>query len=899
RNEPERRPAVFVRDTEIAVAWIETGTDNLRFQRFAANDGHALDAAPLTLGLATSTSATAYVTHDGTRYVVAWARFDGTNHSVLMRFVDNAGALVGAAPQTVVTQRAALAAPHVAWDARNARYLLAWVSDERQAGGDVKTQLADQNGAPIPGALTATAVQAPAGKRLRRAALAAHPTAGFALTWEDDTRGTQDAYFALLGDNGVPDLRVPFNRLLLSDIPGDTQGASALVTPDGIAAVWHGTVRANPPLLAVDALALTTAGTFRTQRDPRTPLLDSGRWVRHTVHDEAAHDQTAVAAAWAGGDWFLLRAHRASARSATAELVHTNADGLPDAAYGPDGARTMDSGRRYAALAAYSTGDELVTAVLRDAGMSLYLFDAGGAPVNAFGTAGKVDVADAFDTAATPALLHRGVAATFQIAVAYAKRAAGGAIPTFRLIDHAGATVKTIRDTANRMTGTARHDWFRPTAIASPQFIAIWHRTAGATTTLRVQLFNLDAAADTPQNVTAGSFTVPAGDARCAVLAPRPGAFDPNAPPPPGGFNLNALTRMYGVAFQHRAAPADRWQVRFITLDRTGNAPAATLSTVVVDTPNRHQTEPQLAWHVDGYGLAWLERPTTSGPNTLMFACLDATGAALTAPFAVSNGTADVHAFRLVWNGRRFHLTWAETEAGRTRHVQRAVSVLHERTASGYDAPFAHPSSALVRATLINGATNIDGTALPNYSNNVNHGYGWGRMNLRQTFAPAAPVTFQARDDGAVMRMRTARYVFTLLPGMRLLRVTLNWTDPPGPNVMNELSLRVTTPAWSGGATRTYIGNHWSAATPRYSDPLPAPPAAQPAFDGTQTTEQIVIPGDPTLPSGDYVVEVIAGAFTGSLLQPFPGQPFALVFVGSGDEWNLAPPTSAGAVGFF
>jgi hypothetical protein len=33
-------------------------------------------------------------------------------------------------------------------------------------------------------------------------------------------------------------------------------------------------------------------------------------------------------------------------------------------------------------------------------------------------------------------------------------------------------------------------------------------------------------------------------------------------------------------------------------------------------------------------------------------------------------------------------------------------------------------------------------------------------------------------------------------------------------------------------------------------------------------------------------------------LQPFPGQPFALIFVGDGDEWNLAPPTAAG-LGFF
>ena len=79
-----------------------------------------------------------------------------------------------------------------------------------------------------------------------------------------------------------------------------------------------------------------------------------------------------------------------------------------------------------------------------------------------------------------------------------------------------------------------------------------------------------------------------------------------------------------------------------------------------------------------------------------------------------------------------------------------------------YDAPFQQPSAALIKATLINGATNIRNTALPNFGNNPNDGYGWGRINLRQSLSPLPPVTFHVRDDGSVAAGRTVRYEFTL-----------------------------------------------------------------------------------------------------------------------------------------
>jgi hypothetical protein len=210
------------------------------------------------------------------------------------------------------------------------------------------------------------------------------------------------------------------------------------------------------------------------------------------------------------------------------------------------------------------------------------------------------------------------------------------------------------------------------------------------------------------------------------------------------------------------------------------------------------------------------------------------------------------------------------------------------RRASGarYDAPFQQPSSALIRATLINGATNIRNTNLPNVGNAVNDGYGWGRVNLRQALAPAPPVTFHVRDDAAVGAARSVRYRFDLPAGTQLLRVTLAWTDPPSTapatGLVNNLGLRVTTPAFPGVGVQVFHGNQWQAAAGRTH--LSAPVIGQPPpFEDVHPVKQVVVAGP--MPAGAYQVDVIctrlnaAGAF-----QQFPGQPFALVLVASGVE---------------
>src|SRR5262249_45655002 len=153
-------------------------------------------------------------------------------------------------------------------------------------------------------------------------------------------------------------------------------------------------------------------------------------------------------------------------------------------------------------------------------------------------------------------------------------------------------------------------------------------------------------------------------------------------------------------------------------------------------------------------------------------------GARISIPQQVSAAASNVQAFQLVWNGRAFRVAWTESDGTQLRHMQSAIAAPKNVPPVGFDQPYQNPSASLVRATLINGATNVNRTSLPNIpgttlaTHNPNDGYGWGRVNLRQSLAPAPPVTFFVRDDSSVASGRTARFEFTLPPDTRLLRIT-------------------------------------------------------------------------------------------------------------------------------
>ena len=908
RAEDDRRPTLCVRDNEAAVAWIQSGTSDLLFQRFRADTGAAIDANEKILGLCDNTSTHPYLVHNGDRYAAVWVRLDGANYKLLLRFIDNAGNPQAVTPITLVTQAQPIREAHPVWDARRNHYLIVWVSED--AGGRRISALRARADGTVIGAsqdlVTVTAAQA-----VRRPRVAPHPVSGYMLLWEDNTQGTHDLYLTFLNDVGSPDGRISGNRLQISDTPNDISGFSALVDNDGALPVWQSDDEINSDLRGVYALNVAREGAFQAQVDANTPLLQNGHYVTHQLIEHDALDLSAVALAWGGGDFYHLRAVQGAGLAAELHLVRTTADGKPDTAFAPLGARRIDNWTGYDFHCLLWTGARLVAACSTGGTDSqVFLFDAAGATIAGFGGAGKVRLAEVPANTISIQVGQRGAGANSRIFVAYSQRRD----PSPHRIRYtvmtetgatAGAGAVAPRDLVAQADGTARQGWFHVVSTDAPvHLIAAWHITVGANMAVRLNRFQLNG---NPQAGVAGPIvlTALAGDSQNAVIAPRPILFSPPFPVPAAAVT-NSRRREYGVAWQYRPAAAAPWEIRFSRLNRDATLHPATRDVQVFADAANHGTEPQMVWHTDGYGLAWLKQPVAGGAHQLFFTVLDENGARVNlaavipgapppppapAPdFPLSSGSADVQSFHLVWNGRAFRIAWIEIEGGKIRHQQKAIAVPRLQGESRYDEPFRQPSSALVRATLINGATNIRNTALPNVGNNPNDGYGWGRINLRQSLAPAPPVTFHVRDDCAVAAGQTARYEFYLPPNTMLLRVTLAWTDPPGNNLVNNLNLRVTSPASGVTPSRVYVGNRWQAGPltpnsgPPFSDPLPAVPPVNP-FENIHNVEQVVLPAPP---SGLYVVEVIGGSIPDNTFTQFPGQTFALVFVGSGPELRTA-----------
>jgi hypothetical protein len=894
RPEDDRRPALCVRGGEVAVTWIESGTENLLFRRFRTDTGAAIDGAAVTLGSATGTSGSGYLIHNGSRYAAVWARSSGGAHQVLLRFVANNGTPAGTAPVTLRSQPQAIREPHIVWNPRPSRYRVVWVSDDAHAGGDVISQRFNASGSADPAQPLARLISVAATQAVRRPQIVRHPDAGYALFWEDNSQNTHDVYMTFLSEAGALDGRISGNRLRLSDTPNDTAGHLALGRHDGFSVTWLSNDEINSDVRAGYVLHLTLAGAFRAQADPNVPLLDSGRYVPHVILQHASQTETGVAMTWAGGPFFLLRSE-APGVSAELMMVRTTADGLPDAAFGAGGARRIAAGLGFDGLAVMWAGTRLMAVSTFDVDASLFLFDADGTPEATFGTAGVRDLGDRTSVRIFPQLGFDGTGNTFRMFVAWGRHADPTPFLRIGVLNRQGAFVVAPRD-LNRADGTSRHGWFHWVSTETgARAIAVWHERVGANLAIRLNRYNpFNAVAAMPQHTPPIALTAIPGDSQNAVLAPRPVNF---APPFGAGLLPAAQQREYGLAWQNLPAAAGRWEIRFSRINRNGTVSAAVRDVAVIQDPADHATDPQLVWHTDGYGLAWLQQPAGGGPHRLMFTTLDQNGAAGPNRHQISRTGADVRAFQLVWGGRSFRVTWTETEGAVIRHMQSAGAVPRTAPAAGFDRPYRHPSSALVRATLINGATNVRNTPLPNVpttvaaTHNPHDGYGWGRVNMRQSLAPRPPVTFHVRDDGAVGPGRTARYAFVLPPETQLLRVTLAWTDPPGNNLVNVLNLRVTTPAFPPGPARTYVGNRWRPNGE--SDPLPTPPPANP-FQQVHPVEQIVVRGAPTLPAGRYVVEVIGTAFNTSRFQQFPGQAFALVIVGSGAEWALVAPAAIG-----
>lgn len=188
----------------------------------------------------------------------------------------------------------------------------------------------------------------------------------------------------------------------------------------------------------------------------------------------------------------------------------------------------------------------------------------------------------------------------------------------------------------------------------------------------------------------------------------------------------------------------------------------------------------------------------------------------------------------------------------------------------------AHPSPALLRAMIVNGAVDIrDGGPIPNSRQ------GWGRLSIDNVISPAVCRCWL--DQTAFLVADGEERTWDLHRGDPALplKITLSWTDPPGPlgsgtadlpAVVNRLALRAV------AGSHVYHGNRfaggWScpeanalaAGAPRRSD------------EGCDNLQNIYLP--PAAALGGVLrvtvraLELAADALTGEV--EHPRQDFAL-----------------------
>lgn len=940
RPELERSPSLLVHGDTIAVLWHGTSGDSLQFQRFQAATGAAIGGAQV-LGNATQTSVHPALIHTGQQYAVAWVNQSGNSYSLQAIRVDNNGAVVGAAV-TLLSQTQEIRHPHMVWNPHNRTFYLVWVTVAN--GSDTLQGLCTQPdftpiGAvhpiaiPVAPAANGPSTRPPQG--IRHPRLAAHPSQGLVLTWEDNTQlvwieddarpvpqddewhPRYDSYLAFLNNAGLP--RSP--RLRISDTPENTQGFTALTQSGGTVVTWLSNDEINSDQLGIYAVKVNEQGAFQSQVSPYTPLLNSGRYQAHSLGEfPVTTVPAAVAMAWSGGTYFLLRGNVQS----QLQLIHTNGDGLPDGPLSPVEAQSLafDNSQD---VALDWAGSHLVIAHSTALQVQVGLLNNLGTLETRFGTQGLHPLAEPPLASIAPQVATLGSGRRLRILVVYGISGDSQGQLRYTVLDHRGNAITRLRD-LDAADGTARQGWFHYVP-SERRSIAIWQVQSSDRTVVQLNRYRLNgrAARRTPIQLT----DLP-GSSRNAVVAPRPVLFGMGLVKRTQGDRIRwravsqaaqkRRQREYGVAWEYQASAATPSEIRFSRLERDGDVTST--KDVVVVAGDQPASEPQLVWHGDGYGLAWLQPETDNGPRRLFFTIIDENGIKVNlaatdaaAPMPAANhtvsGVGDVQRFHLIWNGRSFRITWTERRTERSngtiQHFQRALSLPRSASDTSYDHPFQQPSAALIRATLVNGATNLRCTALPNLSNHPLDGYGWGRLNLRQSLSPSPPVTFHVRDDNAVASGSTVTYQFSLPMSTRLLRVTLAWTDPPGRRVVNNLNLRLTTPTAGITPAQVYVGNRFQTAgeldptspcrdrtgnpaPAQFSAPLPSRPPRNP-FQTDHTVEQIVIPNPP---AGVYQVDVIGGTFRPSALQQFPGQPFALVFVGSGEEvrFGNALPTN-------
>ena len=239
-------------------------------------------------------------------------------------------------------------------------------------------------------------------------------------------------------------------------------------------------------------------------------------------------------------------------------------------------------------------------------------------------------------------------------------------------------------------------------------------------------------------------------------------------------------------------------------------------------------------------------------------------------------------------------LTWGGGTSGASPKTAGACALLTQwwRDHNGG----ANPSPALLRALVVNGAEDTGfGGPVPNPRQ------GWGRLNLANVVSTDVHHVYV--DQSVLLRRRgeERRWRLRVSDPSMPLRVTLAWTDPPGPfvsgtadvpAVVNRLGLRVET------VGETFYGNNFDRGWSRPG------PLDDPSREGWDNLQNVYLPAGMDAPAFDVVVRaltVTTNCRTGAPADP--QQDFALVvtngFIDQGstpsDIFVVVDDTSAGS----
>lgn len=209
------------------------------------------------------------------------------------------------------------------------------------------------------------------------------------------------------------------------------------------------------------------------------------------------------------------------------------------------------------------------------------------------------------------------------------------------------------------------------------------------------------------------------------------------------------------------------------------------------------------------------------------------------------------------------------------------------------------PTAALIKATLIHGATNmanlgypnqydqiLDGQRIDETWNDVNHiadtSQGWGRLNVYKSLFPIAPRVQKFDDNITGVDADVMTYKVNVDNTDVPFEATLCWTDESAapntwPVLKHNLDLVVIDPAGL-----VYRGNQFG--TPPVQDPNVSVPMAT-STDTLNNVERIVI-REPKM-KGEYKISVVP-----SSLPKAPGGPvkYAIVYSGGFTDMPLEQP---------